>query len=216
MVRDHIDIVPALAKPTDPYVPLITELIRATGPVSYDYQFGGDGRLLNAVVTASWNTPETLFAAATSTLAMAGEELAGIEIGFAGPNFYSYKANLGHLAGPLLESGAVSYEDLAGLAGRAEKASYLNAHVPEGVYYLHALSVSPRFQGRGAGARLLKAALDRARKAGFGELQLDVLADNPAVQFYRSFGLRVVVETTSPELAADHGFPSELRMAIAL
>ena len=65
-------------------------------------------------------------------------------------------------------------------------------------------------------ARLLEDALNRARRAGFNELQLDVLADNPATQFYAAFGLRVVVETISPELSRDFGFPSELRMAISL
>lgn len=216
MLRNQIDIVPASSISTKHLAPMIAELVHATGPVSYDYQFGEDRRVLNAVISASWNAPETLFAAATSTLALSADELVGVEIGFEGPNFYSYKANLGQLAGPLLESGAVSYEDLTQLAARAGKASYLNAHVPEGVYYLHALSVFPQFRGTRAGARLLEAALGRARKAGYSELQLDVLADNPAVEFYRAFGLKVVVETVSPELSCDWGFPAELRMAIAL
>lgn len=172
--------------------------------------------MLDALVSASWDTPETLFAAATSTLALASGELAGVEIGFEGPKFYSYKANLAPLAGPLLERGVVTFEELSALVARADKASYLNPHVPDGVYYLHALSVFPRFRGQRIGARLLENALKRAREAGFGELQLDVLADNPAVEFYRAFGLHVVVETVSPELTRDHGFPAELRMAIAL
>lgn len=216
MALNPIEIGSASSKKTSHFGPLIAELVHATGPVSYDYQFGSDRRLLNAIVTASWKTPETLFAGATSTIATAGDDLVGVEIGFEGPKFYSYKANLGHLAGPLLESGAVSFEELGDLVARAEKASYLNAHVPEGVYYLHALSVFPQFRGKKAGARLLEAALDRARKAGYGALQLDVLADNPAVQFYRAFGLEVLAETVSPELSRDHGFPAELRMAIAL
>ena len=216
MSHNQIHIVPAASAERADHPPLIADLVHATGPISYDYQFGADRRVLDAVVSASWKTPETLFAAASTTLAVIGEELAGVEIGFEGSQFYSYKNNLGNLAGPLIESGAVTIEDLTGLAERAGRASYLNAHVPEGVYYLHALSILPRFRGRRAGARLLEDALNRARRAGFNELQLDVLADNPAVQFYRAFGLRVVVETVSPELSRDFGFPSELRMAISL
>lgn len=216
MALSPIEIVSASSGETSYLSPLVSDLVHATGPVSYDYQFGADRRLLDALVAASWDTPETLFAAATSRLALANGELAGIEIGFEGPKFYSYKANLAPLAGPLLERGIVTFEELAALVARAEKASYLNPHVPDGTYYLHALSVFPRFRGQRVGARLLEDALNRARQAGFGELQLDVLADNPAVDFYRSFGLRIVVETISPELTRDHKFPAELRMAIAL
>lgn len=216
MALNPIGIVPASSAQNSKLGLLAADLVHATGPVSYDYQFGKDRRILEALVSASWGTPETLFAAATSTLAMAGDELAGIEIGFEGPKFYSYKANLAPLAGPLIERGVATFEELSALVARAGKASYLNAHVPEGVYYLHALSVFPRFRGQRIGGRLLEDALNRARQAGFGELQLDVLADNPAVDFYRAFGLRVVVETFSPELTKDHGFPAELRMAIAL
>lgn len=216
MELNSIEIIPASSGETLHLGPLVAELVRATGPVSYDYQFGADRRILDALVSASWGTPETLFAAATSRLAMAGDELAGVEIGFEGPKFYSYKANLAPLVAPLLERGVVSFEELSALVARADKASYLNPHVPDGVYYLHALSVFARFRGQRIGARLLEDALNRAREAGFGELQLDVLADNPAVDFYRAFGLRVVVETVSPELTREHGFPAELRMAIAL
>jgi len=213
---NQIEIVPATSAGTPNLGLQIAELVHATGPVSYDYQFGADHRMLDALVSASWDTPETLFAAATSTLALTNGELAGVEIGFDGPKFYSYKANLAPLVGPMLERGVVTLDELSALVARADKASYLNPHVPDGVYYLHALSVFPQFRGRRIGARLLENALNRAREAGFGELQLDVLANNSAVEFFRAFGLHVVVETVSPELSRDHGFPAELRMAIAL
>lgn len=197
------------------FAPLIPALIRATGPVSYDYQFGVDG-LLEQVVAASWSAPDTLFCAACTTVVVQDDELLGIELGFAGPNFYAFKANLVALAPGLMAQGKVSYEQFAGLAARAETASYLNAHVPEDVYYLHALSTPPQHRGKGVGRDLLKAAIGRARAAGFRELQLDVLADNPAVGFYQAMGLRIVAELRSPELSRDHGFPAEYRMAVTL
>jgi ribosomal protein S18 acetylase RimI-like enzyme len=197
------------------FAPLIPELIRATGPVSYDYQFGVDG-LLEQVVAASWATPDTLFCAACTTVVVEGDELLGIELGFAGPNFYAFKANLAALAPAMIEQGQVSYEQFAGLASRAEIASYLNAHVPDDVYYLHALSTPPQHRGKGVGRDLLRAAIGRATNAGYRELQLDVLADNPAVGFYQAMGLRIVAETRSPELSHKHGFPAEYRMAVTL
>jgi len=194
---------------------LIPGLIRATGPVSYDYQFGTED-LLGRVVTASWSRPETLFAAANTTAVWDGDVLAGIELGFEGPNFYRFKDNLVALAGDLIARGVVGLEELRGLAERAEIASYLNAHVPEGVYYLHALATPASHRGVGAGRALLRAAIERARAAGLRELQLDVLADNPAVGFYQAHGLRILSEVRSPYLSAEHGFPAELRMAVTL
>jgi ribosomal protein S18 acetylase RimI-like enzyme len=197
------------------FAALIPGLIRATGPVSYDYQFGTEG-LLERLVAASWPTPDTLFCAACTTAATEGGELLGIELGFAGPNFYAFKTNLAALAPELIERGEATYDELVGLTLRAGKASYLNAHIPDDVYYLHALSAFPQHRGKGVGKALLQAALERARTAGYRELQLDVLADNPAVGFYQAMGLQVLAEIRSPELSRDHGFPSEYRMAVTL
>lgn len=198
------------------FAPLIPGLIRATGPVSYDYQFGTDG-LLERLVTASWTAPDTLFCAACTTAAVGADgELLGIELGFEGPKFYAFKVNLAALAPGLIERGEVSYEQLVGLTQRAAKASYLNAHVPDDVYYLHALSAFPQHRGKGVGKALLTAAIARARAAGYRELQLDVLADNPAVSFYQAQGLQILAEIRSPDLTRDHGFPDEYRMAVTL
>lgn len=197
------------------FAPLIPGLIRATGPVSYDYQFGTDG-LLERLVTASWTAPETLFCAACTTAAVADGELLGIELGFEGPKFYVFKTNLAALAPALIERGEVTYEQLVGLTQRAAKASYLNAHVPDDVYYLHALSAFPQHRGKGVGKALLTATIARAKAAGYRELQLDVLADNPAVSFYQAQGLKILAEIRSPELTRDHGFPAEYRMAVNL
>lgn len=199
----------------DRIAPLVPDLIRATGPVSYGYQFGA-GSLLDRLVAASWSTPDTLFCAACTTAVFDGDDLLGIELGFAGPSFYAFKANLAALAPDLMADGKVTYEELSGLLERAKKASYLNAHVPDDVYYLHALSAPERHRGKGAGRALLEAAVERARDAGFRELQLDVLADNPAVGFYQAMGLRILSEARSPDLSRDHGFPAEYRMAVTL
>lgn len=216
MTASDLKILEAALNEMEKVAPHIPDLIYATGPVSYGYQFGDDRMVFNALVAASWRTADTLFATANSRVALLDEEFAGIEIGFRGSDFYSLKANLAVAAAPLIASGQVPHDLLQGVIERADKASYLNAHVPDDVYYLHALSVFERFRGAGVGAGLLDDAKNRARAAGYRELQLDVLADNPAVDFYFAQGLRIVVETISPELTRDHGFPSELRMAVSL
>jgi len=197
------------------FAPLIAQLVRATGPVSYDYQFGTDG-LLDRLVAASWPRPETLFCAACTTAVIEDGDLLGIELGFAGPNFYTFKANLAAMAPELIGRGEASYDELAELMVRAGKASYLNAHIPDNVYYLHALAAFPQHRGKGLGKALLQAAMERARAQRFQELQLDVLADNPAVSFYQAMGLSILAELRSPELSRDHGFPSEYRMSVSL
>lgn len=198
-----------------PFAPHIAQLVRSTGPVSYDYQFGTSG-LLERLVAASWLRPATLFCAACTTAVIEDGELQGIELGFAGPNFYTFKANLAGLAPDLMARGEASHDDLTGLMERAGKASYLNAHIPDDIYYLHALAAFPQHRGKGLGKHLLLAAIERARTQGFRELQLDVLADNPAVSFYQAMGFTILAEIRSPELSRDHGFPSEYRMAVPL
>ena len=211
-----IEIVRAGETNIERFAPLIPGLIHATGPVSYGYQFGRDGRALKLIVEASWRTPQTLFSAGASTLALEDGELLGLELGFHGPDFYTFKANVAALAPALINAETLTLEEAIGVGYRAQKASYLNAHVLEGAYYLFALAVFAQHRGRGIGAKLFSAALARAKSAGHKELQLDVLADNPAVEFYRAMGMEIVVEIRSPELSRDHSFPSEYRMALPL
>lgn len=203
---------PALAQRLASQIP---PLIHATGPVSYDFQFG-QNNLLARVVEASWLTPDTFFAASYATVIMDGNELAGLELSFPGADFYHAKSKLAALAPNLLSSGQATLEELLGLTARAEEASYLNAHVPDHAYYLLAIASMPSHRGRGVGKALLLAAIERARSAGFQEFQLDVLADNPAVEFYLANGLRIVSKVEVPRLTQDHGFPAELRMALSL
>jgi hypothetical protein len=55
--------------------------------------------------------------------------------------------------------------------------------------------------------------MDRAKNAGYRGLQLDALSDNPAVNFYQSMGLELLVESRAPKPQAA-GVPSEFRMGI--
>jgi len=214
--RAAIELVRADSALAERFAALMPGLIHATGPVSYAYQFGARAEFFDEIVFASWRGRDSLFSHDATTLALVDGELAGIELGFPGREFYPRRAAVGAIVSDLVSRGRASRDEALALSARAEKASYLNAHVPGGTYYVHALSVREPWRGKGVGARLLRDALERAHSAGHRALQLDVLADNPAVAFYRAHGLATLSETRSPDLTRDHGFPSELRMAIAL
>jgi ribosomal protein S18 acetylase RimI-like enzyme len=192
----------------------VPELMWATGPVSYDYHFA-DRALFDAVVLGSWHMVGTLFAADVATLALDDEHLMGIEIGMPGAEYRQRQTALAPVWQPLLAAGEVDEEAVAGVLERSQHASWLNPVIPENAYYIHALSVKPEFRGKRVGYHLIENAMTKAREQGFTELHLDVLSDNPAVEFYRGIGLEVLAETRAP-LPSAFGVPPELRMAVKL
>ena len=93
-MNDNVRIVQADAALAERYADEIAELVHATGPVSYDYHF--DRRaLFDSMVRRSWLTPGTLFGWDITRLAVEGDELLGIEIGFAGPQYRERQSALG-------------------------------------------------------------------------------------------------------------------------
>ena len=194
------------------YADAFADLMHATGPATYDYQF--DGReLFDQMVHLSWRTPGTLFAYDGTTLALDGEKLVGIEVGFHGPEFAQRKKALGALWPEIIEAGYVTSEQLTHIAERTYQCSYLNAAIPKSVYYIHALAVDEAYRGKGIGAKLVENAITTGRQIGLRGLHLDVLSDNPAVDFYRALGFQCLVESTAP-IPLQHGIPMEMRMAI--
>lgn len=193
----------------------ITALVRMTGPESYDYIFGTDG-LLDAYVRRAWAETGNLYGHDAATLALDGDALVGIEIGYPGTEYYLRHKGMASIGADMARSGEVPFEKLLAVGQRAEKASYLNSHVPDDVYYLMTLAVPPEQRGRGIGKRLLLNAIDRARENGFRALHLDVLSNNPAVGLYLSAGLTCAAEIVAPDLNRDHGIPMEMRMTINL
>lgn len=56
---------------------------------------------------------------------------------------------------------------------------------------LHKLYVDPALQGRGAGAALLEAVVEEARRRGLAAVELFVNRGNPAADFYGRRGFRI-------------------------
>ena len=192
----------------------IAELVHATGPSSYTYHFPKRA-VFDEMVNRSWLAPGTLFAAETTRLAVDGEELLGIEIGFRGPEYRERQSALAPLWAGMLADGIATQADVAEVIERSNHAQWLNPALHEGVHYVHALSVKPEARGKRVGMQLLSTAMQTAKAAGYKALQLDVLSDNPAVNFYQSMGLSLLVESRAPH-PAEHGVPPEFRMAINL
>jgi ribosomal protein S18 acetylase RimI-like enzyme len=192
----------------------IPELVWATGPVSYDYHFA-DRDLFDAIVLGSWHQNGTLFAADASNLAVENGELMGIEIGMPGAEFRTRQDALGPVWKNLVDKGHINAGDIAGVLQRSEYASWLNPEIQADTYYIHAISVKPEFRGKRVGYHLMKRAISAASEGGFTKLQLDVLSDNPAVEFYRAIGFELLAETRAPKPSA-FGVPPEYRMGMTL
>ena len=198
----------------DIYAQDIPELVWATGPVSYEYHFA-DRALFDAIVLASWYRDGSLFAADATSIAVEESELIGIEIGMPGPEYRTRQHALGPVWQTLLAANKIDQDDLAAVLARSEHASWLNPVIHDDTYYIHALSVKPNFRGKRIGYELMQNAIAKARDLGFSKLQLDVLSDNPAVNFYRGMGLELLAETRAPE-PTSFGVPPEYRMGISL
>ncbi len=209
-----LSIVPATEALARRHAPEIAALAHATGPVSYDYHFENRS-VFDCMVRRSWLTSGTLFGWDGTHLALEGDELLGIEIGYEGTGYRDRQAALAPLWSDMLSAQEVTEAEIEQVLRRSDLASWLNPVLRPGVYYVHALSVKPEHRGRQIGAALLNRAIDDARKRGFKRLELDVLSDNPAVNFYQSMGLSLMVASRAPDPEA-HGVPVEWRMGMSL
>lgn len=209
-----MEIISASKDVRDTYSHEIPELVWATGAVSYEYHFA-DRNLFDAIVLGSWHQDGTLFGADATSIAVEDGELMGVVIAMPGPDYRIRQSALAAVWQDLVERQQVDPADIAGVLERSEHASWLNPVIQSDTYYVHALSVKPGYRGKRVGYHLLQNAMTNAREQGFTKLQLDVLSDNPAVEFYRGSGLELLAETRAPEPSA-FGVPPEYRMGIRL
>ncbi len=212
--RTAVEIRPCDDSVASRFIDDIPELVFSTGPATYEYTFGTRS-VFDAVVRRSWLTPGTLFSADESSVAFSGDALLGIEIGFPGSAFRKRGHALGSLLSGLIAAGEVKGDDVGGLVMRAEETSWLNPVVRPWCYFVNSIAVKPEHHGKGVGRELLANAKRRARNFQCTRLELDVLADNPAIRFYRSQGLELLAETSVPG-PASRGVPPVWRMGMEL
>lgn len=210
-----IEIVKAAGEQIAAAAPHIPDLVRATGPLSYDYIFGGR-QLYDPFIAAAWEAPGNFFSHEQSVLAYEDGVFRGVLISHDGPDHYRLKDAVWPVAMGLIGKEGVSAADIAGLAERAEIASFMNPHVPEDCSYIIVVSVPEAARGRGAGRRLIEHEIARAKDRGLSRVHLDVMSDNPAVGLYRAMGFEPMAETVTPVPCREHGLAMELRMMLRL
>lgn len=210
-----IEIVSAGGKWATEAAPHIPALVHATGPLSYDYIFGGLA-LYQPFMRAAWAAGANFFSHEQSVIAHEDGDFRGVLISHDGPDHYRLKEAVWPVAMGLVGHNDVSAADIESLAERAEIASFMNPHVPEDCSYVIVVSVPDAARGRGAGRALMEHEIARARARGFSRVHLDVMSDNPAVGLYRAMGFETMAETMTPIPCREHGLAMELRMMLRL
>jgi ribosomal protein S18 acetylase RimI-like enzyme len=181
-------------------------LIYRTGPKVFDYLFGGK-EAARDVVAHHWIAPEGLYSFAIATLARQGSTVLGLVQGFAASEMAAQNAATIERARESLDA-----DEFAALEMRAGVLSGLFAEAPPDAFYIEHLAVSPGARHNGCGRALMHHCFQVARAQGLSTVQLDVLADSPAVAFYRLLGMESGATQRDPLLARDHGIAGMMRM----
>ena len=188
----------------------IADLVFLTGPVSYSYQFGTKS-VIDRVVTQTVHCAGTLFGWDGLYLAMDGDELLGILYLFPAIEYRPRIATLSSKVMEMVKEGQISEDEFALVVENTNHAQWLNPVMRPNICYVHAIAVKPEHKGQKIGLALIHHAEAVAKENEFGALELDVLSDNPAVHFYKAWGLEILAETTAPKPSA-YGIPPEYRM----
>ena len=77
------------------------------------------------------------------------------------------------------------------------------------------IAVKLKFCGKRVGCYLNGRAIRRATEQGYKRFQLDVLAMNPVLGFYRALGLQRLTETSAAK-SVEFGAPAEYRIGMNL
>jgi len=197
----------ALVPADGAHAQLAARLILATDPHVFDFWFDRDRQLAADFFADQWPRPGGVFSHVHASAASEGGELLGIELGL---DARAQRAQWAHTLPATKQF--LSPQAFAHLLDAFRWMPFLIPPIPEDAYYVQHLAVVPELRGRGVGARLLLHAFEKAMKAGYRSCHLDVVADGPAVRFYRRMGMEVLCETRVPRLEAEYDVPPHLRM----
>jgi ribosomal protein S18 acetylase RimI-like enzyme len=204
---DCVDLAPA----DGAHAQLAARLIFDTDPHLFEFWFARDRELALDYFADQWPRAGGVFSHVHATAAREGGELLGIEHGI---DVKTQRAQWAQTLPATKQS--LSAQQFAQLLDAFRWMPYLIPPIPEDAYYVQHLAVVPELRGRGVGARLLEHAFEKATRAAYRSVHLDVVADSPAVRFYRRMGMEVLSETRVPRLAADYEVSAHLRMTKSL
>ena len=191
--------------PISKYRHAVIELLFQTGEELYTYQFISK-EIIDLVIGKSLELKGSLFSADEATVALNGNDLVGIEIGFTGTCFRKRQITMK----PIWDN--VGKNDLKLIIKRSRQCRYLTPSIESNSYYVLGLSVKKEWQGKGVGKLLMNNAMERARNLGLKQIQLDVMSNYHAVSFYQALGFQCLVASTSP-LPKENGVPTMFRMS---
>ena len=185
-------------------------LIFDTDPHIFSFLHGHDRARADQHLAYQWQQAQGLFSHRFARLAVDGEALGGLALGF-------MTEEQGAAAGPFFEQAqaVLDPEGLGALARWVQEGRYVLPAVPAQVFYLQNLAVLPSLRGRGLGQCLLEDVFRRAKEAGAEAVHLDLYAGNPAQALYERAGFKVLVETRVPALVPE-GIDLHLHMAAPL
>ena len=185
-------------------------LIFDTDPHIFSFLHGHDRARADQHLAYQWQQAQGLFSHRFARLAVDGEALGGLALGF-------MTEEQGAAAGPFFEQAqaALDPEGLAALVRWVREGRYVMPPVPAHGFYLQNLAVLPSLRGRGLGQRLLEDVFRRAKRAGAQAVHLDLYAGNPAQALYERAGFKVLAETRVPALVPE-GIDLHLHMAAVL
>lgn len=181
-------------------------LIYDTDPHLFAYWLGNEYETALKFFEAEWKQERSLFSFSLCKIAVSGDTLLGIELGYDLKTQTDLKPVTGFTG-----AGEINPEVLPYLIEVASYLPYLLPPIPEDAYYIAHLSLLPEVRGRGLGTRLLMNAFDSAREQGYRQCQLDVASDNRSVKLYRRMGMEVISETRVIQLETN-GVTSHYRM----
>ena len=83
----------------------------------------------------------------------------------------------------------------------------------DGAWVIDSVATSPKFRRKGIVSMLLEEVLEKGRKLGYRQAQIDIYIGNTAAQrAYEKFGFKVMDEKRDPYFEAEIGAPGRARM----
>lgn len=192
----------------------IPELVRSSSPELYDHHFG-DAALIDAVVRRSWISSGSLFCSEIAHLALDGDQILGLEMGYHAPELRARQHDMAGVWRLLREDGDIDDAGLTGVLDRTEQARWIHPEPRPRRYYIQLIATSPDHRDRGVEDALLDHAKRQALAMGYHRIEVDVPANHYMADFYAARGFQLLVESRIGAPSA-HAVPPHRRLELIL